>query len=135
MFNFHSCILWGFNFIETVYELFDNPSYFFLKEEKPSSTFQKNTMVQQGTDFIEVLIKNDVTDGLTTFFYRGKLSALFCFRGRIEIKHLFSWLMQNNLLGVEIFFEIQKPMLTPPYNISPPRRLFCNKHDNACFIT
>ena len=25
--NFHWCILRGFNFIETVYELFDNPSY------------------------------------------------------------------------------------------------------------
>ena len=28
--NFHWCILKSFNFIETVYELFDNPSYFRL---------------------------------------------------------------------------------------------------------
>ena len=37
----------------------------------------------------------------------------FCCRGRIEIKYLFSWLLQNNLLGVEMLFEIQKPRLTP----------------------
>ena len=28
--NFHRCILRSFNFIETVYELFDNPSYMSL---------------------------------------------------------------------------------------------------------
>ena len=49
----------------------------------------------------------------TFFFYRRKLSALFCCRGRIEIKYLFSWLLQNNLLSVEMLFEIQKPRLTP----------------------
>ena len=30
-----------------------------------------------------------------------------CCRGRIEIKYLFSWLLQNNLIGVEMLFEIQ----------------------------
>ena len=42
---------------------------------------------------------------------RSCLEALFCCRGRIEIKNLFSWLLKNNLRGVEIFFEIQKPRL------------------------
>ena len=27
----------------------------------------------------------------------------------VEIKYLFSWLLQNNLFGVEMLFEIQKP--------------------------
>ena len=37
----------------------------------------------------------------------------FCCRGKIEIKYmyLFTWLLQNNLLGVEMLFEIQKPWL------------------------
>ena len=35
----------------------------------------------------------------------------FCCRGKIEIKYLFTWLLQNNLLGVEMFFEIQKRWL------------------------
>ena len=30
--NFHYCILRSFNFIETVYELFDNPSYVIISE-------------------------------------------------------------------------------------------------------
>ena len=53
------------------------------------------------------MFKNDVTDWPTSFFYREKRSALFCWRGRIEIKYLLSWLLQNNLLGVEILFEIE----------------------------
>ena len=84
--------------------------------------------MQRGTTFTAVLFKNDVTDWPTSFFYREKWSTLFCCRGRIEIKslYLFSWLLQNNLLGVEMLFEIQKPRLTPRlyYFISPPRRLF-----------
>ena len=57
----------------------------------------------------EQLSKYDVTDWPTSFFYRGKRSTLFCCRGRIEIKYryLLSWLLQNNLLGVEMLFEIQ----------------------------
>ena len=34
----------------------------------------------------------------------------------------------NNLLGVEMLFEIQKPIQN---NVSPPPRSFCNKHENA----
>ena len=68
---------------------------------------------QQGTAFSAVLYKNYVTDWPTSFFCGGKRSALFCCRGRIEIKYLFSWLLQNNILGVEVLFEIQKPRLTP----------------------
>ena len=58
----------------------------------------------------------------TSFFYRRKRSALFWCPGRIEIMYLFSWLLQNNRLGLSI-----------SNNISPPRRVFCNKEDNACF--
>ena len=42
-----------------------------------------------------------------------RILALFRCRGRIEIKYLFSWLLQNNLLGVNMLFVIQKPRLTP----------------------
>ena len=54
--------------------------------------------MQQETAFSAVLFNNDVTNWPTLFFYRGKRTALFCCRGRIEIKCLFSWLLQNNLL-------------------------------------
>ena len=37
----------------------------------------------------------------------------FCCCCKIEIKYLFSWLLQNNLLGVEMLHELQKPRLTP----------------------
>ena len=43
--------------------------------------FLKITKLQQGT----VLFKYDVTDRPTSFFYRGKRSALFFCRARIEI--------------------------------------------------
>ena len=69
--------------------------------------------MQWGTAFSAVLFKYDVTDWPTPFFYREKRSALFCCRIRIEKKNLFSCLLQNNLLGVEMLFEIQKPRLTP----------------------
>ena len=63
----------------------------------------------------------------------------FCGRGRIEIKYLFSCLLQNNLIVVEMLFETQKPRLCLGFsisnNISSPRRLLCNKHDNACYIS
>ena len=41
-------------------------------------------------------------------FYIGKRSALFCCRGRLEMKYmyLFSWMLKNNLLRVEMLFEI-----------------------------
>ena len=44
---------------------------------------------------------------------QGKVfsAALFCCRGRIEIKYLLTWLLQNNLFGVEMFFEFQTPFL------------------------
>ena len=82
-------------------------------QRKPIVCIPKITRMQQGTAFSAVLFKCDVTDWPTSFFYRGKRSTLFFCRGRIEIKHLFSWLLQNNLLGVEMLFEIQKPRLTP----------------------
>ena len=71
--------------------------------------------MQQGTAFSAVLFDNHVTDWPNSFFYKGKRSALFCCSGRLEIKYLFSWLLQNNLLGVEMLFEIQKPRLTPRF--------------------
>lgn len=49
---------------------------------------------------------------LLSFFYRGKRSALFCCSGRIETKYLFTWLLQNNLLSIEMLFKKQKPLLT-----------------------
>ena len=39
---------------------------------------------QQGTTFSVILYKNDVTYRPTSFFIRGKRSALFCYRGRTE---------------------------------------------------
>ena len=60
--------------------------------------------VQQGTAFSAVLFQNEENN-------IGKQSALFCCHGRIELKYLFSWLLQNNLLGVKMLFEIQKPRL------------------------
>ena len=38
--KFHWCILRGFNFIKTVYELFDNPSYFVADRFRVLSSFQ-----------------------------------------------------------------------------------------------
>ena len=54
------------------------------------------------------MFKYEVTDLPTSFSYRGKRSALFCCRGRIEIKYSFLWLLQNYLHGVDMF-EIKKP--------------------------
>ena len=64
--------------------------------------------MQQGAAFFTVLYKNDVTVRFTSLFQWRKWSALFCCRGRIEIKYLFSWLLRNNLLGVEMMLELQK---------------------------
>ena len=47
------------------------------------------------------------------FQKENQTSAFLKSQGRIEIKHLFSWLLQNNLLGVKVLFEIQKLRLTP----------------------
>ena len=55
------------------------------------------SVVQQGTAFI---------DWPNLFFYRRKLSALFYCCGKIHIKNLFSWNLQNNLLCVEMLFKI-----------------------------
>ena len=52
-----------------------------------------------------------MTDRPTLFFYRGKQSGLFCCRGRIEIKYLFLWLLQDNLLLVKKLYETLKPGL------------------------
>ena len=71
----------------------------------------KITRVQQGTAFSTVWYKNDVTDQITSFFYRGKQSVPFCCCGRIEIKYLFSRLLQNNLISVKMLFEIHKLFL------------------------
>ena len=88
------------------------------------------------TAFSAVLFKNDVTDQPTSLFYGGKRSALFCCHGRIEIKYLFLWLLQNNLLGVEMLFEIQKPQLFCFKQHSyTPQSLFHNRHENTCFIS
>ena len=84
-----------------------------FSQRKPIVCIPKIRRVQRGTALSAVLFKYDVTDWPTSFFYRGKRSTLFCCRGRIEIEYLFRWLLQNNLLGVEMLFEIQKPRLTP----------------------
>ena len=62
-----------------------------------------------GNNFLSMTSKID----LLRFSIEETRSALFCCHGRIEIKYLFSWLLQNNFLGVEMLFEIQKPRLTP----------------------
>ena len=69
------------------------------------------------------MYKNNVTGRPTSFFYRGKRSARFCCSGRIEIKYLFSCLLQNNFLGVEMVFELQKPRFFYFNSISSTRRL------------
>ena len=87
------------NNLHTVQTFSKNNTYFFFKR-KQIICIPKITMVmQQETIFFKVLYKNDVT-GRPTSFYRGKWSALFCCRGRIGIKYLFSWLLQKNLLIV-----------------------------------
>ena len=50
---------------------------------------------------------------------------------RVEIKHALSCMLQNNLRGGEMLFELYCIM----NNISTPRRIFCNKHENKCFIS
>ena len=97
-------------------------SYKHVRNQKKKK--KKITRVQQQLQFCFY----DVTDWSTWFFYRGKRSTLFCYRGRIEIKYFFPCLFQNNLLGVEMVFETQN-------NTYPPRRLFCNKDDKACVIS
>ena len=73
---------------------------------------------------------------MTLQIYGGKRSALFCCHGRIEIKYLFLWLLQNNLLDVEMLFEIQKPQLFCFKQHSyTPQSLFHNRHENACYIS
>ena len=86
-----------------------------FQKQNQSSCILKVTTVQHEITFSAVLYKNNVTDRPTSFFYIGKHSALFCCPGRIEIKYLFLWLLQNNLLGVEMLFEILKYRLTPRF--------------------
>ena len=111
--NRKSTILIADNLINILYKhshLRLKGSTYSFSKSKPIVCILK-IKVQQGTAFSAVLFKNDVTGLPTSFFYRGKLSTLFCCRGRIEKKDLCSWLLQNNLLGVEMLFEIQKPRL------------------------
>ena len=91
--------------------------------------------VQQGTAFFTVLFKYDITGWPTVFYYRGKWSALFCCGGRIEIKHALWCLLPTNILGVEMLFEIQNPWLYYFKQHFSTLEFFCNKHNNACFIS
>ena len=77
--------------------------------------------MQQRTALSTVLIQIDLRR--SSIIEENDRSELFCCRGRIEIKYLLSCLLQNNLLGVEMLFEIQKPRLSISNNISPPRRV------------
>ena len=81
------------------------------KIDLSENALPKLKRVQQGKVLSTVLYKTDVTDRsiATLFFYGVKR----CCRGRIEIKYMFSWLLQNNLFGVEMLFEIQKPQQMP----------------------
>ena len=78
--------------------------------------------VQQGTVFSVVLFKNDA-----------------------QIDLLRSSIEENNQLYFVAVVEYKKVYFTSTMaifygfstsnNISPPRRLFCDKHDNVCFIS
>ena len=67
-----------------------------------------------------------------------KKSALLCCRGRKGIEYLFLWLLQNNLLYL-LYFEMWlasgNAFAFLFQTLFPPRRLFCNKYENACFIS
>ena len=80
----------------------------------------------------------NVTDWPTSFFYWGKRSALFCWKNikksscsrvccRIT-SSVVKCCLKIKSLGLRLGFSISN-------NISPPRRLFCNKHDNARLIS
>ena len=71
----------------------------------------RNTGTTQCRSGLEYIYKSDVTERPTLFFYRGKQSALFCCRGRIEIKYLFLWLLQDSLLLFKKLYETLKPGL------------------------
>ena len=71
--------------------------------------------VQQGTAFSAVLFWIDLLRSSIE-----ENDQLYFVYGRIEIKYLFSWLLQNNLLGVKMLFEIQKSRLFYLNNTSPP---------------
>ena len=43
--NFHLCIFRGFNFIDTVYELFDNPSFFHFRKKKHSFFYNNACLI------------------------------------------------------------------------------------------
>ena len=43
--------------------------------------------------------------------------------------------LQNNLLGVEMLFEKEKPRRCISNNISTSRTLFCDNHENKLFIS
>ena len=90
-----------------------------------------------GTAILKISYDNDVTVRLLCSSTEENWSALFYWLSKIEIKYLSSWLLQNNFLGVQMLFEIEKPRLKPLFfylnNISPPQRLFC-KHKDTCFI-
>ena len=79
--------------------------YTSFQKRKPIVYIPKITRVQQGTAFSADWFKYDITDCLSR-----KTNSSICCRGRIEIKYLLLCLLQNNLLGVEVLFEIQKTL-------------------------
>ena len=95
----------------------------------PIVCIPKITRVQQRTAFSVVLFIIKMTSHIDLLCSSTEGNSC---RGRIEIKYLLLWLLQNNLLGVEMF-EIQKPWLIN--NISQPWRLFYNKQDVVCYIS
>ena len=98
--------------------------------------------MQQGAAFSTVLYKNDITDWPTAFSYRGKWSALFCCRDRIEIKYpgtCSHGCCRMTSLVTKCCLKYKSHVRRVSFFISnkiyPPWRLFCNKHENACFIS
>ena len=99
------------------------------------SSLNQESLIQNS--YPDKSYNNDVTVRLLCSSTEENWSAPFCWLGKIEIKYLFSKLMQNNLFGVKMLFEIQKLQLNPLFfylnNISPPQRLVC-KHEDTSFI-
>ena len=85
----------------------------FNLKRKTNGCISKITRMQQGTAFSTVLYKIDLLRS------NNQLSC----RGKIEIKCLFSWLLQCNLLGVEKKASANAFGFSISNNISPPQRI------------
>ena len=59
----------------------------------------------------------------------------FCCRGRIGIKYLLSCLLQNNLLGVKMLFEIQKPQIFYSKQHFDTEEVNLQQKRKMCFIS